>query len=260
MGKTASQPCLSFGSVLARTWNMLFKKPVTFFGLTGGAILPAVLVETFMVQPDTLNTLSVILQVLASIWALAIGQGAIAHVVYQVLLDENAVSVDKAVSRSMASFPSVLATSLVMSAIIIAGLILSVVIAALVVNLVANAVIIVGSLLLIIPCLLLVCIFAITIPACVVERLGPFESLERSAELTRGSRWTIFFLLLLVEGTAKVTGYFMFFVVASQSDQIQAEWVETLFNIAFMAFGLVMLAIIYCDLWSKKEWGIAEAE
>jgi hypothetical protein len=35
-------------------------------------------------------------------------------------------------------------------------------------------------------------------PACVVERLDPFRSMERSARLTRGHRWKIFGLLILV--------------------------------------------------------------
>lgn len=53
-----------------------------------------------------------------------------------------------------------------------------------------------GTVLLILPGLYLeVVLFAAT-PAAVVERLGPFRALERSAALTRGARWSIFALVV----------------------------------------------------------------
>jgi hypothetical protein len=40
--------------------------------------------------------------------------------------------------------------------------------------------------------------------ACVLEHMGPFESMDRSADLTRGTRWRIFgyYLLTTILGAA----------------------------------------------------------
>ena len=55
-----------------------------------------------------------------------------------------------------------------------------------------------GMLLLIIPGLMLMTAWSVATPALVEERLGVFEAIRRSNELTRGSRVKIFLLLLLV--------------------------------------------------------------
>jgi hypothetical protein len=55
-----------------------------------------------------------------------------------------------------------------------------------------------GFALLIVPGLMVTTMLFVATPACVVERLDPFSSMERSARLTKGHRWKIFGLLLLV--------------------------------------------------------------
>lgn len=56
----------------------------------------------------------------------------------------------------------------------------------------------VGFLLLVVPGLIALCVWYVTIPACVVERLGPTESMSRSSDLTAGYRWPIFGAVLVV--------------------------------------------------------------
>ena len=51
--------------------------------------------------------------------------------------------------------------------------------------------------LLIIPIAMLYLAWSMAIPACVVERAGPFRSLARSRALTKGHRWKILGLLLV---------------------------------------------------------------
>ncbi|HEY7301815.1 MAG TPA: hypothetical protein VH684_28325 [Xanthobacteraceae bacterium] len=55
-----------------------------------------------------------------------------------------------------------------------------------------------GILLLIIPGLFLLTIWYVATPVCVVERIGPWKSLRRSEALTKGSRWKIFGMMVLV--------------------------------------------------------------
>jgi hypothetical protein len=58
----------------------------------------------------------------------------------------------------------------------------------------------IGFILLVVPGILVMVIWSVAAPALVVERDGILQSLSRSAELTKGSRWKIFglFLVLLV--------------------------------------------------------------
>ncbi len=49
-----------------------------------------------------------------------------------------------------------------------------------------------------VPSAFLLVIWAVVVPACVVEGLGPIGSMSRSAGLTKGYRWKIFGILLLL--------------------------------------------------------------
>lgn len=57
---------------------------------------------------------------------------------------------------------------------------------------------VVGTVLLIIPGIILACRLAISVPVAIVEKESPVASMERSMELTRGFFWQMFLLLLLV--------------------------------------------------------------
>jgi hypothetical protein len=64
-----------------------------------------------------------------------------------------------------------------------------------------------GMVLLIIPGLILLTMWFVATPACVVERLGPFRSMGRSSQLTKGHRWKILGLfIVLALGGAIVSG------------------------------------------------------
>jgi hypothetical protein len=59
-----------------------------------------------------------------------------------------------------------------------------------------------GLVLLIVPGLMLYMAWWVAAPALVVERLGPFEALRRSASLTKNARWKVFGIeLVLAVGT-----------------------------------------------------------
>jgi len=55
-----------------------------------------------------------------------------------------------------------------------------------------------GFLLLIVPGVILYVMFSVAIPVLVNERKGVFESISRSIELTAGSRWIIFALIVIL--------------------------------------------------------------
>jgi len=56
----------------------------------------------------------------------------------------------------------------------------------------------IGFLLFIVPGIMLAIRWSVALPACVVEGLGPTASMGRSAELTKGYRWKVFGIYLLI--------------------------------------------------------------
>lgn len=57
---------------------------------------------------------------------------------------------------------------------------------------------VIGFVLLVVPGLILLTVWAVVLPAAVTERTGVFAAFDRSAALTRGHRWSIFGLLVVV--------------------------------------------------------------
>ena len=56
----------------------------------------------------------------------------------------------------------------------------------------------IGFVLLIVPGVILLMMWAVAVPALVVERAGVFAAFSRSAQLTKGARWKIFGLSLVL--------------------------------------------------------------
>jgi hypothetical protein len=64
----------------------------------------------------------------------------------------------------------------------------------------------IGFLLLIVPGIMASVAFSATLPSCVVEKLGPVAAMARSLELTRGQRWRLFGLFLVMALLAAIPG------------------------------------------------------
>jgi hypothetical protein len=55
-----------------------------------------------------------------------------------------------------------------------------------------------GIALFVVPGLIIICMYAVALPACVIERIGPIKSMSRSALLTKGNRWRILEVIALL--------------------------------------------------------------
>lgn len=67
-----------------------------------------------------------------------------------------------------------------------------------VVSILSGIAIIFGLVLMVVPGIMLACAWCVAVPAVVADRVGIFDSFGRSAELTRGNRWQIFALAIVV--------------------------------------------------------------
>jgi hypothetical protein len=75
-----------------------------------------------------------------------------------------------------------------------------------VVSILAGIALFFGFLLLIVPGVMLLCAWCVLLPALIADRTGIFGAFSRSAELTRGNRWQIFGLVVIVIVVSVILG------------------------------------------------------
>ena len=127
-------------------------------------------------------------------------QGAIVYGAFQDMRGRP-FSLGAALSRCLARIWPILGTSLLVS--LIAG---------------------VGTLLLIVPGFIALLMLYVAVPACVVEGLGPAASLGRSAELTKGFRWKILGLILLVSLISIICSLLVTFIRLCLLELLSPRW------------------------------------
>ncbi|MDL2275235.1 hypothetical protein LJC22_03810 [Desulfosarcina sp. OttesenSCG-928-G10] len=211
---------------MSRAFAILKQNPVVFFTMTVIAIVPAAILEILFSESPAVIAFSGILNTILSL----VIQGAIAYAVFMAFKGGPVVSINDAVSKGMARLgPLVLAA-------ILMGLGVGI-----------------GMLLLIIPGIILLCVWAVTIPACVVEGLGAIDSMKRSAELTKGYRGAVFGLALII---GLITFVFVGGCAAlggAMGAPVVGGLLAAVLSIPLTAFSSVMYAVIYYDLRMIKE-------
>ncbi len=116
-----------------------------------------------------------------------------------------------------------------------------------------------GYILLIIPGVIISLALAATVPAIVAEKLGPLEALKRSASLTDGFKWTIFWAMMVIGLIELVLNFALEFLqqapVTSGTDSslyipIAVFLIQTAIT---TALGGTVAAAIYSQLRTAKE-------
>jgi hypothetical protein len=109
-----------------------------------------------------------------------------------------------------------------------------------------------GFVLLIIPGFLLFTRWYVFASVCVVEKQGPFGSLKRSAELTKGNRWKLFGIWLILFAIGAASGGFIA-VLFLQVSPVAAIVARGLWQVVWSTFNNVLSVVIYHDLRVAKE-------
>ena len=107
-----------------------------------------------------------------------------------------------------------------------------------------------------IPIVLIVTVYFVTTPACVVEERGPFGSMGRSAQLTKGHRWRIFGLELLLIGLLLIASILiglLNWALSTIGGPLLGAISGLLWNTVWVAYYAVMVAVAYYDLRVCKE-------
>jgi hypothetical protein len=111
----------------------------------------------------------------------------------------------------------------------------------------------IGFILLIVPGVIIFLMFFVVIPVCVVEGLGPAQSLGRSRQLTKGYRWRIFAICLisgLIIGVGSAVLERLGLSIAGAAGQALVSFVVGAIGGAYQAIVTIMT---YHDLRSVKE-------
>jgi len=110
-----------------------------------------------------------------------------------------------------------------------------------------------GMMLLIVPGLILLIMWFVGTPACVVERTGPWASLKRSAQLTKGHRWKIFGLMLLLIIVSLIVSGLIELVIGRLGNDILMMLATLLWGAIWGAYYSIAVVMTYHDLRVAKE-------
>jgi hypothetical protein len=208
------------GSVLNRAWRVLSGNFLTFGAVTAVASLPGIL----FASPGQRTALVVAGAIVTDVMR-RLSQAMLVYAAFQEMRGTRA-SLGESVRVGWHRILAVI--GLAISASVLTAL---------------------GFLLLIVPGLMVATMLFVATPVCVVERLGPFGSLERSAQLTKGHRWKIFGLLILAVVPFAIAGA-LFDELAEVADfgGVLAPISQVIGNAIWEAIFAVLVIATYHDL------------
>jgi hypothetical protein len=231
-GEIAAGNEFRFGRVLNRATAIVWRNFPRLFVIVAVAELPSVLLSD-TTRGRLTDTTELGLAIFGFVFAVVLNQLSQAILVYGAFQDMRGqpVSIAESVRAGLRRLFPVIGLAVLGSLLAIAGLAV-----------------------LVVPGLIVLTAWFVATPVCVVERLGPWRSLDRSARLTKGYRWKVFALLVssiviaglgaaLIESasTAVAPGSFL---VSIGSLVWDATWT---------AFSAIVGVVTYHDLRVAKE-------
>jgi hypothetical protein len=107
-----------------------------------------------------------------------------------------------------------------------------------------------------VPFLIIVTIYFVTTPVCVVEKRGPFASMKRSMQLTKGHRWKVFGLWLLLVALLLIASIFIGLLglaLRAVGGPLLGAISSVVWYAIWIAYYAVTVAVTYHDLRVAKE-------
>lgn len=227
---TTSSFSLSVGKLLGKSFDIYLRNLPAFCLLSVMVLAPWIVLHIVANQGPSSPGLEAVGSILQSVLGMVL-TGAVTYGVVQHMRDQK-VGTGQLIAVGMQSFLRVLVTG------IVTGLIIGI-----------------GMLLLVVPGLIAMVILYVAIPVAVIESKGVGDAMRRSAELTRGSRWQIFFAALLVGLVyvgAVLIGTFLMATTVDDTARLPT-WFELAIAILLTPFSACMGAACYVMLREGKE-------
>ena len=178
-----------------------------------------------------------------------VAQGVLLMGAFQRLRGEP-LRVGAALQRSVARLLPLVAVSLLIVLAMIAVIVASFVVLW-ILGLVLGRLVVVLSFAMFIPIFILAIMWSVVVPACLVEGLGPIGSMVRSADLTRGYRWRVTGIVLLLALMALVALIIMAFLL--WLGPVAALVFEVVWLVVWTGYLNCAIIMIYHDLRVAKE-------
>jgi uncharacterized protein DUF6159 len=109
-----------------------------------------------------------------------------------------------------------------------------------------------AGILLIFPAFMLITAWYVATPVCVVERIGPWQAMKRSAVLTKGHRWKLFGVVIVVAILGAI-GSGMVAVTTMGAGVTIGIVAKLIWSALFGAYAAILVVVIYHDLRVAKE-------
>jgi hypothetical protein len=220
------------GPVISRSFSLLFRHFLMFFLVTLVALSPLLLIRQVAQSGDavdptqaliTLGVSFLLLMVLSMLSTAVILQGAFQD------MRKRPINLLESLKVAFRRFFPLIVLAILETVLLMLGIIA-----------------------LVVPGLILYTMWLVAVPACVVERTGPWRSLRRSQELTKGHRWKIFGLFLVLVLISLINPVLQL-VLTFTAGATAAAIVNAIWTAIGSAFSSVVLAVAYHDLRVAKE-------
>ena len=245
------------GRVISRAFSVLSRNFVTFFIVTAVAYLPVLLMlwgAADAAAGSGAGIAVVFFAVFLLIALFMLSQAVVLHGAFQDMRSRP-VSLVESLGVGLRRFLPLIGLSVVLLLVALAGVLLATLMSFLVGAIVGGGItgVLSGAFVAIAGVTLWIMWFVGT-PACVVERLGPLVSLRRSSQLTKGHRWKIFGLMLLMVALSVIASSLVQYILGAVGGGIILVGIGTLvWNGIWGAFYAVAVAVTYHDLRVAKE-------
>jgi MFS family permease len=224
------------GRVLNRTTSVLSRNFLPFFVVTAVAQLPTILLPEFWTATpfgsDQAAVHSAILLGLGLLLMMVLSVLSQAVVLYGAFQDMRGrpVRLAESLQVGLRRFFPIIGLGIAMS--LIGGI---------------------ASVLFLIPGLILFTMWFVATPVCVVEKLGPLGSMGRSSRLTKGHRWKIFGLFLLLIIISVVVSQSVAVILVAIGGVTLALLGAIAWGGVWGAFYAISVVVTYHDLRAAKE-------
>jgi hypothetical protein len=235
----------SVGGVLGEAFSILIRN-IAPFAIISLIVTAPFFVYAYFVGATVVQTTSDLSGTTVGVSSSIVGGGALAAWLLQVVLTQVAVgAISYGVFQEMrgqrADFGQCVARAIALIFPVLG------------VSIVTALAIAIGAVLLVVPGVILACMLWVVIPVAVVERPGVFASLSRSGTLTKGHRWQIFGILLLIGIAEGVASYALTRIFGGIGGFLLGQLAGWVVTAAGSAYTAVSTAVGYTMLRFSKE-------
>jgi len=216
------------GRVFSRTLTLMSRNFPIYFAVAAVAALPSVLLEHRGAGKDTAAALS-LLGFIGMLFLGPVSQAIMLHTAFQDMSGRR-ISLSESLRAAFGRWLPLIGLSICVGF----GVML-------------------GAILLIVPGIILMIMWYVANPACIVERLGVFASMARSCELTKGHRWSIFGMWVLIAIASGVMGAVIKGVLGLSGSTGLVISGTLAWTALAGAFGAIFAIVTYHDLRVAKE-------